>query len=228
MRFSRNIEVFEAVTQANPDDFQSLEILKEAYWKVGRKAEGIGTSRRLADAYMRLGQYSSALLEFEGILQQDPDAEDIRQILSELEVRLHRNTETPIKAAIALDYGFEVTGLTRLDGTPLAPTAGAVPAVPSVNGIRVTPIVPPAPPEGYEPSLMSMGGRPGRQGNGAASRKAAFVSLDADGNEPMSKFLIQHRLASHDVINSALQKVADYNTGLEAGKDISVAIGRDD
>ena len=32
----QTVEMFEAVTQANPDDYQSLEILKEAYFKIGR------------------------------------------------------------------------------------------------------------------------------------------------------------------------------------------------
>ena len=33
----QTIEMFEAITQTQPDDYQSLEILKEAYQKVGRE-----------------------------------------------------------------------------------------------------------------------------------------------------------------------------------------------
>jgi hypothetical protein len=35
----QTIEMFEVILQTQPDDYQSLEILKEAYSKVGRTAD---------------------------------------------------------------------------------------------------------------------------------------------------------------------------------------------
>ena len=46
----QTIEMFEVITQTQPDDYQSLEILKEAYQKVGRADDSLKTSRRLAEA----------------------------------------------------------------------------------------------------------------------------------------------------------------------------------
>jgi hypothetical protein len=85
----QTIEMFEVITQANPQDTQSMEILKEAYSKLGQQKDSITIGRRLADTYMELGQYSSALLEYEGILQKEPDNADIIAALGEVEQRLH-------------------------------------------------------------------------------------------------------------------------------------------
>ncbi|HWB61530.1 MAG TPA: hypothetical protein VG733_18755, partial [Chthoniobacteraceae bacterium] len=62
----QTIEMFEVITQTNPDDCQSLEILKEAYWRLGKQKEALAVTRKLADAYMAEGQYSSAMMEYEG------------------------------------------------------------------------------------------------------------------------------------------------------------------
>ncbi len=69
----QTIEMFEVITQSQPQDYQSLEILKEAYMKLGREDELVETSRRIAEAYVQLGQLSSAILEYESILQRRPD-----------------------------------------------------------------------------------------------------------------------------------------------------------
>lgn len=82
------IEMFEVITQTNPDDYQSLEILKEAYVKLGREADGIRVSTQIADAFVRMGQISSAILEYEGILQRQPDNVDVLMALGELEEKL--------------------------------------------------------------------------------------------------------------------------------------------
>jgi tetratricopeptide (TPR) repeat protein len=69
----QTIEMFEVIVQANPQDCQSMEILKDAYMRVGRIKETTAISRKLAETYIQLGQYSSALLEYEGMLKTDPD-----------------------------------------------------------------------------------------------------------------------------------------------------------
>jgi len=86
------IEMFEVVTQSTPDDYQSLEILKEAYIKIGRETDAIEVSKRIAQAYVNLGQISSAILEYEGILQKQPDSVDVLMALGELEAKLDELT----------------------------------------------------------------------------------------------------------------------------------------
>ena len=52
----QTIEMFEVITQSQPQDYQSLEILKEAYMKLARENDVVNTSRRIAQAYVHLGQ----------------------------------------------------------------------------------------------------------------------------------------------------------------------------
>jgi tetratricopeptide (TPR) repeat protein len=83
----QTIEMFEVITQSQPMDYQSLEILKEAYSKLGREPDVIHTSKRIAQAYVQLGQLSSAILEYESILQRNPDDPDVRNALTDIEIR---------------------------------------------------------------------------------------------------------------------------------------------
>jgi tetratricopeptide (TPR) repeat protein len=84
-QLSQTIEMFEVITQSQPQDYQSLEILKEAYSKLGRVKDVIGTSKRIAQAYVQLGQLSSAILEYETVLQSFPDDPDVQAALKEIE-----------------------------------------------------------------------------------------------------------------------------------------------
>ena len=92
-QLSQTIEMFEVITQTQPLDYQSLEILKEAYLKLGRTTEALGTSKRIASAYVQLGQLSSAILEYESILQAHPEDPDVKAALTEIE---HRATNFPL------------------------------------------------------------------------------------------------------------------------------------
>jgi tetratricopeptide (TPR) repeat protein len=84
----QTIEMFEAILQTQPDDYQSLEILKEAYGKVGRTADWLKTSRRLAEAYFNSGSYTLAMQECEAILVKEPNAPEILAMLGDIETRL--------------------------------------------------------------------------------------------------------------------------------------------
>src|SRR2546428_3459045 len=77
--------MFEVITQSQPLDCQSLEILKEAYSKLGRQKEVVATSKKIAEAYVNLGQLSSAILEYESILQRFPDDPDVQAALTQIE-----------------------------------------------------------------------------------------------------------------------------------------------
>src|SRR6185436_11558517 len=84
-QLTQTIEMFEVITQSQPQDYQSLEILKEAYVKLGREEEALNTARRIAQAYVLMGQLSSAILEYESILQRFPEDAEAQQALEELE-----------------------------------------------------------------------------------------------------------------------------------------------
>src|ERR1700761_2487995 len=80
--------MFEAITQTHPDDSQSLEILKEAYQKIGKPAESLRICRRLAEAYFNAGSFTLAMQECEAILAKEPNAPDILAMLGDIEARL--------------------------------------------------------------------------------------------------------------------------------------------
>ncbi len=84
----QTIEMFEVITQTQPDDYQSLEILKEAYQKVGRADDSLKTSRRLAEAYFNAGSYTLATQECEVILLKEPNAPEVLAMLGDIETRL--------------------------------------------------------------------------------------------------------------------------------------------
>ena len=100
----QTIEMFEVILQTQPDDYQSLEILKEAYAKVGRMADSLKTSRRLAEAYFNSGSYTLAMQECEAILAKEPNAPEILAMLGDIETRLQ-------KAGHEIATGGSKTGL---------------------------------------------------------------------------------------------------------------------
>jgi len=89
----QTIEMFEAITQTQPADYQSLEILKEAYQKIGRHEDSLRTSRKLAEVYFNVGSYSNSLQECEAILVKEPNAPEILAMLGEIETRLQISGE---------------------------------------------------------------------------------------------------------------------------------------
>src|ERR1700722_17506305 len=84
-QLQQTIEMFEVIVQSQPNDCQSLEILKEAYKKLGREQDVINTSKRIAQAYMQSGQLSSAILEFETVLQQSPNDAEVLTALKSIQ-----------------------------------------------------------------------------------------------------------------------------------------------
>lgn len=117
----QTIEMFKVITQSQPQDVQSLEILKEAYFKLGRQREVVDTSKRIAEAYVQLGQLSSAIMEYETILQRYPEDADVQRALSEIE---HKTNSFATRPAVV---------------EPSAPSAPVVPGEP-----RARPVVKPA------------------------------------------------------------------------------------
>ncbi len=100
-QLAQTIEMFEVITQSQPRDYQSLEILKEAYSKLGREKEVVSTSKRIAQAYVQMGQLSSAILEYETILQRYPGDPDVEAALKQIETKANNfpiepPAETPV------------------------------------------------------------------------------------------------------------------------------------
>lgn len=111
-QLAQTIEMFEVITESQPSDYQSLEILKEAYSKLGRDQDVVKTSKRIAQAYVQMGQLSSAILEYETILQRFPDDPDVQKALKQIEAKASNFTEQ----------------------FPVAEPAAAAPAKPAASG----------------------------------------------------------------------------------------------
>jgi tetratricopeptide (TPR) repeat protein len=107
-QLAQTIEMFEVITQSQPNDYQSLEILKEAYSKLGREDDVISTSKRIAQAYVHMGQFSSAILEYETILQRHPNDPDVQAALKQIESKSHNIAIDPgLDAPVAVAKGPE-------------------------------------------------------------------------------------------------------------------------
>ena len=112
-QLQQTIEMFEVIVQSQPTDTQSLEILKEAYTKLGREDDLVSTSKRIAQAYLQQGQLSSAILEYETVLQRRPEDADVRAALKQIEDRASNAAVQPAAEATALPSVSETTLLRR-------------------------------------------------------------------------------------------------------------------
>jgi tetratricopeptide (TPR) repeat protein len=108
-QLAQTIEMFEVITESQPHDYQSLEILKEAYSKLGREEDVVKTSKRIAEAYVDMGQLSSAILEYETILQRCPEDPDVQKALRQIESK-------------ASNFAEGVGGETEMIKAPAAPS----------------------------------------------------------------------------------------------------------
>ena len=114
--------MFEVIAQSQPNDCQSLEILKEAYTKLGREEEIINTSKRIAQAYMQSGQLSSAILEYETVLQRRPDDADVQAVLKQIEDKANSGAgqSAPVEAPAAAPVSQSDTARLRRKARPAA------------------------------------------------------------------------------------------------------------
>ena len=112
-QLQQTIEMFEVIVQSQPSDTQSLEILKEAYTKLGREPDVINTSKRIAQAYLQQGQLSSAILEYETILQRRPDDADVRTALSQIEAKASSAVVQPSADSVSMTPVSDTTMMRR-------------------------------------------------------------------------------------------------------------------
>src|SRR5436305_3804247 len=116
----QTIEMFEAITQTQPEDYQSLEILKEAYTKIGRHDDALKASRKLAEAYFNSGSFTPALHECEMILTRQPNSPEILAMLGEIEQRLQA-TGQAIVARSKADGNLVNGPFTKNEGSLVSP-----------------------------------------------------------------------------------------------------------
>ena len=131
----QTIEMFEVITQTQQDDYQSLEILKVAYQKLGKSEESLRVSRRLAEAYNNVGSFSLALQECEAVLAVEPNAPEILAMQGDIENRLLESGQTQVRRAT--EHGLIATpdhlkgqsdgaGLVEIEGRGSRPARKAV------------------------------------------------------------------------------------------------------
>lgn len=108
-QLKQTIEMFEVIVQSQPNDCQSLEILKEAYTKLGRENDVIRISKRIAEAYTEMGQLSSAILEYETVLQRRPDDADVQKALQNIESKASNAVAQPAADSVAVAPVRETT-----------------------------------------------------------------------------------------------------------------------
>src|SRR5262249_1660484 len=64
--------------------------------KLGRESDVVNTSKRIAHAYVLMGQLSSAILEYESILQRFPDDADALAALGDIESKANSLNAAPV------------------------------------------------------------------------------------------------------------------------------------
>ncbi len=120
-QLQQTIEMFEVIVQSQPNDTQSLEILKEAYSKLNREQDVVNTSKRIAEAYLQQGQLSSAILEYETVLQRRPDDADVQAALKTIEDKASNAVSQGANADPA-SLGATDTKMFRKKARSVAPT----------------------------------------------------------------------------------------------------------
>ncbi len=187
----QTIEMFEVISQAEPGDCQSYDILKEAYLKIGQIEAALQVSRKLAEAYLNMGLYSSALLECEGILQLQPNSPDIVALMGEIESR----TAPAAGRGGSNGHGSHPSDFGLIgDITEQGASLIALPAT-----------------RNKQPG----GNRNGASHLGTRDGAATFDASTEDGNEHFAKFLTFHRIAGEPDVAAALDRTRTINQRLD-------------
>lgn len=132
----QTIEMFEVIIQANPDDYQSLDLLREAYAKLGRHDDVRRITLLKAAACLRLGQLDAAHAAVCALQASDPDDPEVARLASELDqlgfspsAAPLPNTEGSDGDLIALNfsaYSSEDTSLTELPKDKAGQSGGSL------------------------------------------------------------------------------------------------------
>jgi tetratricopeptide (TPR) repeat protein len=186
----QTIEMFEVIAEANPHDCESLEILKDAYQRVGKTDASFAVARRLAQAFEDLNDLSSAAAEYQRLLKAQPNHPEILRALATIEKNLSSphaglpSKESPqgnLVAKVAIDLSFQ---------NAVADTGTLMTTASTLQATNKSPHFPSVP--NPENSL----------------------ALGEDGNDALAKILSQHRFVTEEVVHSALDRVLKKNQEL--------------
>lgn len=84
----QTIEMFGVIVQASPQDAQSLEILKDAFVRIGQVSDAVDAARKLAQIFTQAEHYRRAVKEYEYILENNPSDMEAMAGLGEVEEKL--------------------------------------------------------------------------------------------------------------------------------------------
>ncbi len=180
----QTIEMFEVIVQASPHDCQSLEILKEAYSKLGKQPETLNATRKLAQSYSEMGQFSQAMLEYESILKSNPHDAEVMIAMGEVEERLHKNSRPAAPPPETVSNG-STSGI-NLD----------FPTAIDDGGTLIT----------TQQTVQATGSRTRQTADGEA------ITFADDGNDLLARFLIQHKLVAEEIVASATERIHKKNS----------------
>ena len=92
----QTIEMFGVIVQTSPNDAQSLEILKDAFVKIGQVPEALEAAQKLGQLYTDSEEYSRAVKEYEYVLDHDPANVEVMAALGEVEEKLRAAKENGV------------------------------------------------------------------------------------------------------------------------------------
>lgn len=202
----QTIEMFEVIAQSNPDDYQSLALLRDAYAKLGRHNDVLRVRKLLSGVFMRMGQYLHAKNELQLALEQNPSDEEAAAALEEASAQLASLQEQPppLENHQTIDLDFDMagegSGVYRNDNTSLIEMEGMDGRSGAVGGV----------------------GDSGGVGNPAMEITEAELP-EGDGNEPLAEFLIQSEIIRRETVEECFEKVRERNAGFSPDK-VSVSL----
>ncbi|HZJ15777.1 MAG TPA: hypothetical protein VFD27_12060 [Chthoniobacteraceae bacterium] len=129
----QTIEMFGVIVQASPNDAQSLEILRDAYVRVGQVAEAVQAARKLGEIFTGAEQYQRAMREFEYVLEYEPSNVEVMTQHADVADKLQRLKENGEGSEIDLDYQSAVGGNLMTTSQTMKSTVRSAATIDAVN-----------------------------------------------------------------------------------------------
>jgi hypothetical protein len=129
----QTIEMFGVIVQASPNDAQSLEILKDAYVRVGQVAEAVQAARKLGEIFAGAEQYRRAMREYEYVLEHEPSNVEVMTLLAEIADKLQQVKANGEGSEIDLDYQAAVGGNLMATSQTMKTTVRSAATIDAVN-----------------------------------------------------------------------------------------------
>jgi hypothetical protein len=219
----QTIEMFEVIAQTQPDDCQSLDILKEAYIKIGQQDDALRVGRRLAESYLQNGLYSSALLECEQILSKQPTSPDVVALMGEIESRSGGSSSAPNPAAAnGKETNGKDTGERGPDTGLTDPRKSASDSTgltdPRKSASDSTGLTAPSKASSNSTALTKTRRVPG------GPTLPSIALPEEDGSEQYARYLVHHRIVADKVAVAALTQMRAINKKIVAGSQPAASL----